>query len=604
MRYQFKKEDAINFVGSLGYETRENGNELEFKRCPYCNGGEHNDFWTFSINMDNGAFKCLRSSCDQSGHFVELCRDFGYRLDFEAPKIYKRLKQVKPDSSEYAVRYLESRGISREVTKRYRVTTRKDNNKILAFPFYDEDDVLQCVKYRNTRFVKGTTNGNKEWFESNTRPILFGMNRCNGFDRLIITEGQIDALSVAEAGIENAVSVPNGATGFSWLKYCLPWLVQFREVIVFGDCEHGNITLLDTLQSRLPKEIIVKAVRVDDYLDVKDANEILQNYGVKAIRKCIDNAEIPEISNVKQLADVQAVDINKLDKIKTGIRDLDACIRGMAMGQLVILTGKRGEGKSTLMSQIVCEALNQNRTVFCYSGELADFHFKRWIDYQLAGSKNVGEQKNEFGKIDYTLDSSTVESISEWYRDRAYIYDNNYVVGASSAQAEMESLPDTIEKVITQYNAQLICVDNLMTAMETVKRANDLNLAQSNFVGRLKAIAQKYSVVIILVAHPKKSSAADQDDNELVSGSADITNKADIVIKYQRNRNPDIEADGIIQVSKNRLMGTLTQKGGIPVAYSEKCKRIYDMDQRYEKVYGWQGMQLRSGDNADSVLPF
>jgi len=168
----------------------------------------------------------------------------------------------------------------------------------------------------------------------------------------------------------------------------------------------------------------------------------------------------------------------------------------------------------------------------------------------------------------------------------------------------LETLPDTIEKVIKQYHAELICVDNLMTAMEVVKKQNDLNLAQSNFVGRLKAIAQKYSVVIILVAHPKKSTSSDQDENELVSGSADITNKADIVIKYQRNRNEEIDADGIINVSKNRLTGTLTPKGGIHVAYSEKCKRIYDLNQKYEKVYGWLGMQLRDGNATETGLPF
>lgn len=604
MKYQFKREDAFNFVGALGYETRQKGNELEFRRCPYCRGGDHADEWTFSLDLEKGCFKCLRASCDMSGHFAELCRDFDYRLEFEAPKIYKKLPQKKPDSSSKAIEYLKSRGISEKVTRRYRITTRDDNSALLVFPFYDDEDVLQCVKYRNTRFVKGKTKGNKEWFESNTMPILFGMNLCKTDLPLIVTEGQIDTLSCAEAGIENVVSVPTGATGFTWLTHCWDWIIRFKEIVVFGDCEHGKITLLDTLKARLPKETVVKSVRPQDYLGEKDANDILRVYGARAVRVCVENAEIPKLSNVKQLADVKSVDINKLDKIKTGITELDACIRGMAMGQLIILTGKRGEGKSTFMSQIVCEALNQNRTVFCYSGELADFHFKRWIDYQLAGSKNIGEQKNEFGQIDYTLDSSTVEQISEWYRNRAYIYDNSYVADGDGSK-ELETLPDTVEKVILQYNAQLICIDNLMTAMERVTEQSNLNLAQSNFVGRLKSIAQKYSVVIILVAHPKKASyGGDQDDNELVSGSADITNKADIVIKYQRNRNPDIEADGIIRVSKNRLMGTLRTDDGILVGYSEKTKRIFDVNQRYEKVYGWKGVELRDSDNPADMLPF
>ena len=162
------------------------------------------------------------------------------------------------------------------------------------------------------------------------------MNHCYPDKPLIITEGQIDSLSVIEAGIPNAVSVPTGATGFTWLGHCIDWLKQFKTVIVFGDCEKGKITLLDTLLARLPKETVVKAVRICDYLTCKDANEILCNYGSGAIRKCIENAEIPKLDNVKQLADVLCVDINTLDKIPTGIRELDRCIRGMAMGQLCL----------------------------------------------------------------------------------------------------------------------------------------------------------------------------------------------------------------------------------------------------------------------------
>ena len=52
---------------------------------------------------------------------------------------------------------------------------------------------------------------------------------------IIITEGQIDCLSVAEAGYQNVVSVPNGAKGFTWYDHCSAWLDKFEEVIVFGD---------------------------------------------------------------------------------------------------------------------------------------------------------------------------------------------------------------------------------------------------------------------------------------------------------------------------------------------------------------------------------
>lgn len=607
MAYELNKADIFDFASSLNRETRVKGDELEFKYCPYCNGGQNRDDWTFAINLKSGAYKCLRASCEQQGHFVELCRDFEYKLEFDPPKIYKSLPQTeKPKSKDEAVEYLKGRGISEKVTRQYHITVKKDDPKVLVFPFYDETNKLVFIKYRKTDF-NPKRDKNKEWSEKDTMPILFGMDQCEGFDRLIVTEGQIDSLSVAEAGFKNAVSVPTGATGFTWLTHCWLWITQFKEIIVFGDCEHGKITLLDTLQARLPKEMTVKAVRIKDYLGEKDANDILRKYGAKAIKKCIDSAEIPQIENVKQLADVQSVDFNKMDKITTGIYELDKVIRGFAMGQLVILTGKRGDGKSTFMSQLVADALDQKRSVFVYSGELADFHFKRWLDFQLAGSKNIVESESVYGDMNYSISEETVKKINGWYRDRAFIYDNNYMVDGS----EFETLPDTIERVILKYNVQMICIDNLMTAMERVTEQSNLYLAQSNFVGKLKAIAMKYSVVIILVAHPRKSREdGSQDDNDLVAGSADITNKADIVLKYSRCDPEKYDCDSLIKVTKNRMIGTLrtSNDNAIRARYSPKTKRIMGCEpgEDLEKVYTWCKVDNAYFNNIqdEDALPF
>lgn len=593
MGYELKQSDIFDFAESIGAETRQKGEELEFRLCPYCGGDSHGrtrDEWTFSINLYKGVYKCLRASCERQGHFVELCRDFDFRLDFDQPRIYRKLPQKeKPVSKDEAVEYLKSRGISEAITKQYHVTVKKDNPKVLVFPFYDETGKLIFIKYRKTDFRRGI-DSNKEWCEKDTMPILFGMDQCSGFDRLIITEGQIDSLSVAEAGIKNAVSVPTGANGFTWFAFNFHWITQFREIIVFGDCENGAVTLIDGLSARLPKDILIKCVRQKDYLGEKDANDILQKYGPKAIQYCIEHAEVPKLDNVKRLSDVKSVDINKIDKIRTGVYELDKCIRGFAMGQLVILTGKRGEGKSTFMSQIVCEALNQNRNVFVYSGELADYHFKTWLDLQLAGDRYVKDYKDQFDAPSYYIEDNVKQAITAWYRDRAYIYDNNYLVDGS----EFEELPDTIEKVIKQYNIQMICIDNLMTAMETVSDQNNLYLAQSNFVGKLKAIAMKYSVVIILVAHPRKASAKDMmDDNDLVAGSSDITNKADIILKYSRNTDEDLDCDGLIKVTKNRIMGTLLTRNedAVRVRYSKASKRVTGTSPTdYYQRYGWEKM--------------
>lgn len=592
MSYEFNKQDVFDFAVKVNAETKIKGDELFFKYCPYCDGGNNNDKETFSINLDNGTFKCFRGSCDKKGHFVELARDFDFELDFGEAKQYRSLPQKKPKPTNNAIEHLSKRGISKSVVDKYRLTTKKGNPNIIVFPFYDENDVLVAVKYRNAKFNK-YKDKNKEWFEKDTKPILFGMAQCKDFDRLIITEGQIDSLSVTECGFDNAVSVPTGANGFTWLTLCWDWIVKFKEVIVFGDYECGKISLLDTLQNRLPQK--VKAVRIVDYLGEKDANDILRKYGKQAIVDCVNNAEVPKIANVKDLSEVEKVDINALPKIKTNIEEVDRVIGGLIYGQVVLLSGKRGNGKSTFMSQLVCEALQQDESVFIYSGELADYHFKRWLDYQLAGADNVVSYKNEFGDYNYYIKDEVTEKISNWYKGRAFIYDNNFVPDDND---EFETITDTIEKVIKQFGVKLICIDNLMTAMESVDEQNNLYLSQSNFVGKLKKIAIKYDVVVILVAHPRKS---DKDfTNDDVAGSGDITNKVDVVMSYQRDdKSPTCNSK--LTITKNRLFGKYAMgDNAIGLIYSEQTKRISSLSSGV-KHYGWE---LENIDYDDGDLPF
>lgn len=573
MSYILQRSDIFDFARTISADVKEKGNELFFKYCPKCSGGGK-DRDTFSINLESGAFKCFRASCGYQGHFVELCRDFNFPLDMGEAKVYRKLPQKPVSATNPAVEYMASRGIGREVVERYKITTRKDNDTILVFPFYDEKNILQFVKYRNTKY---NGKGNKEWCEKDTKPILFGMAQCKNFDRLIITEGQIDSLSVAECGYDNAVSVPTGAVGFTWLNHCWEWIVQFKTVLVFGDYERGKMTLLETLQARLPQKVI--AVRPQDYLGEKDANAILTKFGKKAVCAAIDNAEAPNLSNVKRLSSVKSVDINQLDKIKTNIQEIDRTIGGLIVGQLILLTGKRGEGKSTFMSQLVCEALQQDYNTFIYSGELADFHFKRWLDFQLAGSDYIITNKNMFGDDEYTILNSTVEKISAWYHDKAWIYDNSFV---PDADAEYESILDTVERVIKQFDVRFVCIDNLMTAMDVVDKQDNLYLAQSNFVGRLKKIAVKYNIVVLLVAHPRKSNGDFTNDD--VSGSSDITNKVDVVMSYSRAKD-DEECDSKLQITKNRLTGKLAKNIGL--YYSPKTKRIFSKTSQVRR-YGWE----------------
>lgn len=585
--YEFKRDDAYDFARHIGIQTKNKGDELMFNTCPYCNGGANRkDKGTFSINLNTGQFKCLRASCGVSGNLVTLSKDFDFSLGsmadeyYRSKKEYKKLKTPsKPiEPKPQAISYLENRKISKEIAEQYEITVQTDKQNILVFPFYDEKGILQFVKYRKTDFDK-EKDKNKEWCEANCKPILFGMKQCKDFTRLVITEGQLDSLSVATAGIDNAVSVPTGAKGFTWLPYCWNWINQFEEIVVFGDYEKGNISLLDELSKRL--KVPIKHVKEEDYKDCKDANEILIKYGVVQIKVCIENAVRKSIRQIIDLADVEDENPYLIEKLGTGIRQIDTILNGgLPFGGVTIVAGKRGEGKSTLASQIMINAVEKGYTCFAYSGELTNKSFKSTVDFQIAGPNHIIEATNIDGDKYNTISKTNRSLISNWYRGKYIMYDNGCI-----DDDETVGLIELIETAILQYSSRVILLDNLMTAIDLVDVGNgDKNEKQSLFVKKLARIALRHNVLIILVAHKRKNHFS-TDENDEISGSGDISNLATVILSYEKD-NELQEGQRLVKITKNRLFGRLETKG-IILDFDGKSRRIYGALDDVNREYSW-----------------
>lgn len=583
--YEFKPQDAFDFANFVHIKVKSQNGQLQFQKCPYCKN-QTTDKYTFAISLKTGQFNCKRSSCGVKGNMLILAKDFGFSLGSEVDEYYQPKREFKsfkkPEKiipKEPAVQYLLNRGISEDITKRYEITARNDNDKILVFPFIDPAGNMVYVKYRKTDFVKGKDQ-NKEWCEAQGKPILFGMNHCHLDNKtLIMTEGQIDSLSVIEAGIENAVSVPNGCNGFTWFPYCYDWLQNFSTIIIFGDYEKGHMTLLDDMKRRCKQTI--KHVRYEDYKGCKDANEILQKYGRAQIKACIENAEAEPIPHMRDLSGVQSINPYDVPKIKTGIIQVDRLLRGgLPLGSLVLVTGKAGEGKSVLASQMMLEAVEQGHKVFAYSGELPDWAFKSIFVLQAGGSHCYKYQTPD-GDDAFTVSKSNEILIENWIKEKILLYDDRVVDDSE----EVVKLSELIEEAIKRYGVDFILVDNLMTALdlEDTGESNKYD-SQSAFVKRLARIARTYNIVILLVAHMRKNNT-NRNGNDEVAGSSDITNLASITLMYEKDKNfpPD---QRLLKVWKNRLFG-YTNTIGYQMYYDEKSKRIYSNGDNVNKEYGW-----------------
>jgi len=625
--YEFSRDDAGRFADYMRAECHIKGDELMFRYCPMCGGGtgHKKDKDTFSINLRTGQCACLRSKCSYKGNMITLARDTGFDLGRDVSAHYninnfngqfKKFKDAHRETSDAAIEYLKSRGIPEEVARRYEITTKKDDNNILVFPFKDDSGKLRFIKYRNMSFVKGETFGSKEWCESGCMPILFGMAQCHKDNRrLIITEGQIDSLSVAAAGFENALSVPTGKNGFTWVGHCWSFMENFDTLLIFGDKEPDGMTLLEDLKRKFSKKKI-SYVRAEDYKDCKDANEILQKYGVEQVKKCIRNAVEVPVNGLVDLSEIKPLNRYDVEKLPTGLERVDKMLcGGLPFGGVTDITGKTGEGKSTLASQIIASAVEHNYKCFVYSGELDASLFKEGIDRQIAGARVI--ETKEDGWTAYSIPDDVQKSINNWYKGKCFFYDS-FSLAIDNSDQEQTTLVEKMEEAAQRYDIRVFLIDNLMTALDLELMENkDKYEKQSLFMKRLVALAIKHNLLIMLVAHNRKDGSGTTSDN--ISGTADIGNLATVTIDYtktkltngkgERLRERDVDGvemrtdQRLLRIGKNRLFANVNLEGW-GTEYDIRSNRIFMTIDEKDKEYDLGDIEQTLAPVEDWEIPF
>ncbi len=563
-------------------EFRIRNGQAVAKYCPFCKGGAHADTETFSIGLYNGAFSCLRGGCSKSGSFRELCEFFGETAidEIALPREKTKKTYVKPDPqllkpvTEEIITYFAKRRISETTLSDFNISA--DANGNIVFPFYRNSELVY-VKYRKPQKHK-KEDGPKEWTERNLEPILFGMDNVSFNAPLYITEGEIDALSLYEAGVHNVVSVPSGCNNFDWVTICWDWLERFQQIVLFGDSDEPGAEMVNTLMKRLGEDRCMLAPvypqLVVNGTDMgrlcKDANEILYAYGPETLSELAHASEHVPIKGILNLADVNFIDPTSVPKIFTRIPELDNMIGGLCEGGVTIFSGKRGEGKSTLTGQLLLNAIQQGYSVCAYSGELSAQKMLEWIMLQAAESRYIATETDKRSGKKYAVVPSDIQKrIKDWINGKFFLFDNTLIDDCT----QEESVLKVFTMCARRYACKVFLVDNLMTIIS--QNENEEIKAQGKFVASLKAFAVKYKVHVILVSHPRKTRPGDVFTNDDVSGSSVITNLADNVINVEKPN---------LRITKNRNYGST---GLIECNYDPANRRIYQANIGDRTIYGW-----------------
>lgn len=549
------------------------GHEIIADQCPFCHGGENKDKRTFFISLQTGQYICHRGKCGRKGGFPSLLRHFGESTRPE-------LRTLKPIAMTPLCRtnqideYFATRHISRETLDAFQVGA--DFNGNIVFPFYVEGELIYA-KYRKP---KPPLPGDrfKEWQQKDAQPVLFGMDMCVPEEPLIITEGEIDALSVYEAGIRNVVSVPCGCENFEWVEPCFEWLEKFQRIIIFGDDDAPGRKMVKTLSTRIGEE---RCSVIDQYPEgCKDANDILIAKGIVGLRDAVASAHEVPIRGLLNLADVEYVDPTTVPRIRTMIPQLDESLNGLEEGAVTVITGESGGGKSTLSGMFLLNAIEQGHTVCAVSGELSASKFQEWIDLQAAGSEWITLKYDPVkGKNVPVVFPPAAQRIHAWYDKKFFLFDSNEELTASIA----DSIIAVFTMAAKRKGCKLFLVDNIMSSL--MDATDEENRAQGRFIGALKRFSVRYAAHVLVVAHPRKTKAGLPISKDDVGGNKMITNLASNAIVVEK---PDL------RIIKARDCG-FTRK--IECCYCGDSRRIYQASAGDLNTFSWN----REGLKAPSV---
>jgi len=507
---------------------------------------------------------------------------------FRVPDIDKR------PLGEKGLGYMKHRCLEVETLEHWRVRERtwvhwdgkkEISDEVFVFPYFEtSDSSLVYVSYRE--LVNAGEKGFKGGCEPKTKSILWGMWHCDSELPLVITEGQLDAMSIWQAGYKNVVSIPGGAQNDNWITHCWEWLLKFKDIIVFADNDVEGLKFADATKIRIPNVTVIFSEKY------KDANSILMDGKPDLIMQMIDEAlkKVPEgLLDVSQI-EYRMAEARESESIETGFYDLDKELNDLKTGEITIVFGRNNEGKSTFISQMIAHSLEKDVPVFLFSGEISVQKTQEWIYMQMVGgNESFLQRKHLKYKVKIEPAGYAIKAIKEWHSGKFFMFDLS-----SQNASDKDFLFERMKLCVQKYGVRLLVIDNLMSSI--YENASSLYSDQANFVQDCKIFATTNNVHVVLVAHPNKIKAEvmpnEKDYNIVVgnlektdiSGTNNIANKADNIIAVERVWGDRRPCDALITCLKNREDG---QRFTVRYFFSLKTLRFHNSRTLETYKYGW-----------------
>lgn len=455
---------------------------------------------------------------------------------------------------------IPARGLTAETCQKWGYGTGKNKHgdTVHVAQEYNSSGRVVAQKLR-TRDKKFTWLGDKKDAEP-----LYGMHLWpSSGKRIIITEGEIDALSVSQAQQNRwpVVSLADGAqSAKKALSEAYEWLDGYERIILMFDNDEPGQKAIEEAASVLPpgKAFIAK-------LPLKDANDCLKAGKVQAIIQANFDAHPWRPDSVlsggelwERLTNYKGPEgqVVPWDMMKGHIPLLP-------IPSVVTLLAGTGSGKST-----ACRAI-EHHLIKC--GEnIGAIHLEEGPDRTALGivGYEVGERLDVSMKgVDRTTMKAAYDRTAG--REGVYFYD-------SFGSVDPDVILAKIRYLALAGGCRYIILDHLSIMLSGIVTMDERKAIDVTMT-KLRSLVQELKICVILVSHLTKGSdkgGKSHEEGGQISlrdarGSHSIVQLSDIVVALERNQQAEDAHDRnliTLRVLKNRQFSTT----GVA------CKLFYD----------------------------
>lgn len=441
---------------------------------------------------------------------------------------------------EAEVQGLSARQINEDTCRKYNYRLGTYDGKRVHFaPYYRDGALVACKVRDKDKNFKIIGDGHKL--------PLFGQHLFTSSKMLVVTEGEIDCLSVSQA-LGNkwpVVSVPTGASGAKRsIQQNLDFFSGFETVVFMFDMdEPGQKAAGECAALLSPGQAKIA------HLPLKDPNDMVTQGQLQALVQAVWQAKQYRPDGIVSASDLwQAVSVEEeTTSLPYPFLALTDKTRGLRRGELVTITAGSGIGKSALVREIAYHLLSLEEKVGMI---MLEENPKRTLLGMMGIALNKPLHISREGISQDELHTAFVQVCGS---GRLFLYDH-------FGSTDVENLVDRLRYMAKGLGCDWIVLDHLSIVVSGLGDGDERRLID-NAMTMLRTLVEETGIGLILVSHLKRPDGNKGHEEGATTslsqlrGSHAIAQLSDMVIGLERNQQSDTPNKTTVRVLKNRFTG-------------------------------------------------